>query len=208
MGSEGSEAHLLWYAPAPSKPRVHPLQREKLLNWRLGTSSGKILKDEETVESYKIEEKGYVVCMINKVSLPNHESLSSAVAGEDQRWALTRMPGIQQPRAAPAAGPSTPAQQTASASSAPSAPPAAAQPAAARQPTTAAAPPDTPTPAGAGAVSERNFNDPNALTMGAQRTEAIANMEAMGFERAQIEAAMRAAFNNPDRAVEYLLNVC
>jgi Holliday junction resolvasome RuvABC DNA-binding subunit len=44
--------------------------------------------------------------------------------------------------------------------------------------------------------------------MGAARAEAIANMEAMGFERSQIEAAMRAAFNNPDRAVEYLLSVC
>lgn len=43
--------------------------------------------------------------------------------------------------------------------------------------------------------------------MGAQRAEAIANMEAMGFERTQIDAAMRAAFFNPDRAVEYLLNV-
>lgn len=43
--------------------------------------------------------------------------------------------------------------------------------------------------------------------MGDQRSEAIANMEAMGFERSQIDAAMRAAFFNPDRAVEYLLNV-
>lgn len=43
--------------------------------------------------------------------------------------------------------------------------------------------------------------------MGAERAEAIANMEAMGFERSQIESAMRAAFNNPDRAVEYLLTV-
>lgn len=68
--------------------------------------------------------------------------------------------------------------------------------------------PATPTPqrsadAGSGAQSE----EPSGLAMGSQRTEAIANMEAMGFERSQIEAAMRAAFNNPDRAVEYLLTV-
>jgi hypothetical protein len=44
--------------------------------------------------------------------------------------------------------------------------------------------------------------------MGEQRNEAIANMEAMGFERSQIDAAMRAAFYNPERAVEYLLGVC
>lgn len=43
--------------------------------------------------------------------------------------------------------------------------------------------------------------------MGEQRAEAIANMEAMGFERSQIDAAMRAAYFNPERAVEYLLNV-
>lgn len=42
--------------------------------------------------------------------------------------------------------------------------------------------------------------------MGEQRAAAIAGMEAMGFPRDQIDRAMRAAFFNPDRAVEYLLN--
>ena len=43
--------------------------------------------------------------------------------------------------------------------------------------------------------------------MGSERDAAIANMESMGFARADIDAAMRAAFFNPDRAVEYLLTV-
>ena len=43
--------------------------------------------------------------------------------------------------------------------------------------------------------------------MGSERDAAIANMESMGFPRADIDRAMRAAYFNPDRAVEYLLTV-
>ncbi|KAG7419236.1 XPC-binding domain-containing protein [Fusarium sp. MPI-SDFR-AT-0072] len=138
--------------------------------------SGKILKDEETVGSYNIEEKGFVVCMVNKPK-PKPE-----------------------PKAAESsAPPATPAQAVANTPAAPAAP--------AQSSSHRAAVPATPTPqrsvdAGTGAQAE----EPSGLAMGSQRTEAIANMEAMGFERSQIEAAMRAAFNNPDRAVEYLLN--
>lgn len=38
---------------------------------------GKILKDEDTVESCKIEEKGFVVCVVNKVRLSLEQSLPS-----------------------------------------------------------------------------------------------------------------------------------
>ena len=34
---------------------------------RLTCGLGKILKDEETVEAYKIEEKGFIVCMVQRV---------------------------------------------------------------------------------------------------------------------------------------------
>ncbi|GJN68851.1 UV excision repair protein (RadW) [Purpureocillium lilacinum] len=141
--------------------------------------SGKILKDEETVQSYNIEEKGFVVCMVNK------------------------------PKEKPAPSPAPPAPAAEASAAAP------ATPLRMRTPTVPAAPaqsssaqpavPATPTPHGASDASA-GAGDSSGLAMGAERTEAIASMEAMGFERSQIEAAMRAAFNNPDRAVEYLLN--
>jgi len=51
-----------------------------------------------------------------------------------------------------------------------------------------------------------SFNDPFALLVGGQSEAVVGQMEAMGFERSQIDRAMRAAFFNPDRAIEYLLH--
>ena len=42
--------------------------------------------------------------------------------------------------------------------------------------------------------------------MGNRNENTIREMEAMGFGRPEIERALRAAFFNPDRAIEYLLN--
>ena len=68
--------------------------------------------------------------------------------------------------------------------------------------------PHSTSPAVAAAPSEpASFNDPSALTMGRQREAAIQNVMEMGYERHEVDRAMRAAFYNPDRAVEYLLTV-
>lgn len=57
MGTRDPKAYLLWYADFQM--------------YACGTKTdgliGKILKNEDTVESYKIEEKGFVVCVVNKV---------------------------------------------------------------------------------------------------------------------------------------------
>ncbi|RUS18568.1 hypothetical protein BC937DRAFT_88608 [Endogone sp. FLAS-F59071] len=50
-----------------------------------------------------------------------------------------------------------------------------------------------------------SWNSSGALVTGAEYESAIANMTEMGFEREEVLRAMRASFNNPDRAVEYLM---
>jgi len=68
--------------------------------------------------------------------------------------------------------------------------------------------PPAPQPAAAPvAVGPPAFNDPNAFSVGAAREGAIQELMSMGFDRHDVERAMRAAFNNPDRAVEYLMDV-
>ncbi|EHY57022.1 UV excision repair protein rad23 [Exophiala dermatitidis] len=140
--------------------------------------SGKVLADANTVESYKIEEKGFIVCMISK---------PKAAASKPKE-------------------PSTPAATSSSTPAAPAAPPASAPAAPSEQPSTptpaqsATAAPSTDT-TGAG-----GFNDPSAFLMGNRNESTIREMESMGFGRPEIERALRAAYFNPDRAIEYLLS--
>ncbi len=116
-----------------------------------------------------------------------------------------------QPKAAPvpkAGGPSTPAPATnINTPAAPAAP--------APQPATAPSnQPSTPTPsqtnpqapAAAAGAEGGGFGDPSAFLIGNRNESTVREMEAMGFARPEIDRALRAAFFNPDRAIEYLLS--
>lgn len=79
-----------------------------------------------------------------------------------------------------------------------------AAPAAAAATAVPKSPTATSTTALATAVPETQTTAEAKLVTGSEYEEAISRLVDMGFERANVVAAMRASFNNPERAVEYL----
>lgn len=96
---------------------------------------------------------------------------------------------------APAAAPSTPAAPAPAGNTQPQVP----------------ATPSTPTPAGASTAptqeGQGGGNNNSSFISGEALQTAISSMTEMGFEREQVMKALRASFNNPERAVEYLMTV-
>ncbi|KAI6002735.1 hypothetical protein EDD15DRAFT_2224165 [Pisolithus albus] len=138
--------------------------------------SGKVLSDDKTIASCEIKEKDFLVLMVSKLK-PNFS--------------------------ASAAGPATtPVAATTSASTPPAA---VASPASA--PTPAAPPPAlNPAPAPAPAsTSPSSLQQAESFLSGDVLQVTIQNMVEMGFPRDQVLRALRASYNNPDRAIEYLM---
>ncbi|XP_016895860.2 UV excision repair protein RAD23 homolog A-like [Cynoglossus semilaevis] len=157
--------------------------------------AGKILQDDTLIKDYKIEEKKFVVVMVSK---PKAAAASAA-------------PPVSE-------APKPPAQDNGSTSTAvPATTPAPAPaPAPALAPTPAAAPnppeeakeePSAPTtePQQPASSSGQGLDASSALVTGAEYEAMLTEIMSMGYERERVVAALRASFNNPHRAVEYLL---
>ncbi|KDQ55873.1 hypothetical protein JAAARDRAFT_37302 [Jaapia argillacea MUCL 33604] len=164
----------------------HPVDNQKLIY------SGKVLPDSKTVESCEIKEKDFLVLMVSK---PKASSAAPA-ASTSSTTPSTPGPAPSSSSEPPAPAPAPPAAPAAPAPGPVLPPP-------------DAAPLNPPVGASAAAVAPAappQFGDMSSFLTGDALQSSINNMVDMGFPREQVLRAMRASFNNPDRAVDYLMS--
>lgn len=144
--------------------------------------SGKVLKDDVTIESCNVKPNDFLVCMITKAKAKKKAAPASVPAPAPAQESTSET-------AAASATASTAATTT--------------TPAAAASTTSAAAP-----PAPAAAASTTTTTAPTSSSSSSDEfpAEVIANLTGMGFPEAEALACLRAAQGNPDVAVEFLTN--
>ncbi|KAK6921754.1 Ubiquitin-associated domain [Dillenia turbinata] len=173
---EDTVAHVKKNIEAVQGADVYPAPQQMLIH------QGKVLKDGTTLDENKVAENSFIVIMLTKNKNPPGEGSTTSSAPLSK-----------------ASQPSGPPTSTT--------PPSTAPPVAAA---TAAPPPSIPAPTPAPPMSTSSDVYGQAasnLVAGNSFEEAIQQILDMGggtWDRDTVVRAMRAAFNNPERAVEYL----
>jgi UV excision repair protein RAD23 len=146
--------------------------------------SGQVLEDDKCLSEYNITEKDFLVVMIMK------PKASSGAATSSPKPAVS----VPAPPAPSTTNPTSAAAATSTESTTPA-------PAPAPTPAPASTAADT-APAQQG--STEAWDNVSRLVTGAEYETTVKTIMEMGFERDQVVKALRASYNNPDRAVEYL----
>ncbi|KAG2610331.1 ubiquitin receptor RAD23d-like [Panicum virgatum] len=157
---------------------------------------GKILKDDTTLESNKVAENSFLVIMLSKAKASSSGPSTTTPAKAPATPAQPATP------AAPAASVARSTPPQAPAATAVTAPPSA-------QPSPAPAPAATTAPAATVAASDADVYGQAAsnLVSGNTLEQTIQQILDMGggtWERDTVVRALRAAYNNPERAIDYL----
>lgn len=149
--------------------------------------AGKILNDDTALKEYKIDEKNFVVVMVTKPKTASAAPQSSPAASAPS----TTAPGAPPPSSSSSDKPAEPASTDSKPEE--------------RQSSTAE-PSSTPVGSSEASTNTNLINEAvSTLVTGPSYDTMVNEMMLMGYEREQVVAALRASFNNPDRAVEYLL---
>ncbi|NWS75355.1 RD23B protein, partial [Crotophaga sulcirostris] len=168
--------------------------------------AGKILNDDTALKEYKIDEKNFVVVMVTKPKATSGATQQpNATTAINSTTAASTAVTAPIPAAAPVPACVPLEPDAVACESAPVSAPKEEKPA--EKPPEPAAVSAASTDSTTGDTSRSNlFEDAiSALVTGQSYENMVTEIMSMGYEREQVIAALRASFNNPDRAVEYLL---
>ncbi|KAH0628715.1 hypothetical protein JD844_010157 [Phrynosoma platyrhinos] len=152
--------------------------------------AGKILSDDVPIKEYKIDEKNFVVVMVTK-----NKAGSGAPGPSPSNAAPTSEP-------TPSSG-ETPLPTTAAVSTSPAAP--LSEEKSPEESVTISTQESTVSSVPSSGSMGREDDAASTLVTGSEYETMLTEIMSMGYERERVVAALRASYNNPHRAVEYLL---